>query len=543
MPRSRRVLQRQPAHRSRYAGAGRCDRRRGRAHHVHRADGRGAPPRGRCGAADRPARRHRRAGLHRCTCASVGHRPARAAVRSRRHGEPRRAAAAPRDTRGGDAGRLDHRSRLDRVALAAGRVSDARGARCDRRRSPGAARARRRPRGRRELARARACRHRRDDARSARRADPARCARRADRHADRRCGRAGRAPRAAAGRSGAAARARTRRRAQHAARLDFKLQIAGNSRAEVGLLCRLRREGRLSLRIYDAIGGPGADADALLAGDIAREPCDGVTVGGIKLYMDGALGSRGAALLAPYSDAPDSRGLLLGDAQQLLPLLLTALRQGVQIETHAIGDRGNRLTLDLYERAFAAVPPQERRRAAPRWRIEHAQVLDAADLPRFAQLDVIASMQPSHAISDLYFAPARLGPQRLAGAYAWRSLLDSGAVVAAGTDAPVERGDPIQEFYAATVRRSLDGFAGEGWHREQRVSRAEALAMLTRAPAYAAFQEHERGTLEVGKLADFTVLSQDLLAVPDDEILATRVRMTVIGGGIVFRDDDDAVRP
>lgn len=316
-----------------------------------------------------------------------------------------------------------------------------------------------------------------------------------------------------------------------------QLQIAGNSRAEVGLLCRLRREGRLSLRIYDAIGGPGADADALLAGDIAREPCDGVTVGGIKLYMDGALGSRGAALLAPYSDAPDSRGLLLGDAQQLLPLLVTALRQGVQIETHAIGDRGNRLTLDLYERAFAAVPPQERRRAAPRWRIEHAQVLDAADLPRFAQLDVIASMQPSHAISDLYFAPARLGPQRLAGAYAWRSLLDSGAVVAAGTDAPVERGDPIQEFYAATVRRSLDGFAGEGWHREQRVSRAEALAMLTRAPAYAAFQEQERGTLEAGKLADFTVLSQDLLAVPDSEILATRVRMTVIGGAIVFRDD------
>ncbi|MCW5573258.1 MAG: amidohydrolase [Steroidobacteraceae bacterium] len=322
-----------------------------------------------------------------------------------------------------------------------------------------------------------------------------------------------------------------------------QLQIAGNSRAEVELLCRLRREGRLELRIYDAIGGPGGDADALLAGDIAREPCDGVTVGGIKLYMDGALGSRGAALLAPYGDAPDSRGLLLGDAQQLLPLLVTALRHGVQIETHAIGDRGNRIALDLYERAFAAVPPAERKHAAPRWRIEHAQVLDAADLPRFARLGVIASMQPSHAISDLYFAPARLGPRRLAGAYAWRSLLDSGAVVAAGTDAPVERGDPIQEFYAATVRRSPDGFAGDDWHREQRVSRTEALAMLTRAPAYAAFQEHERGTLEVGKLADFTVLSQDLLAVPDDEILATRVRMTVIGGGIVFRDDDDAVRP
>jgi predicted amidohydrolase YtcJ len=191
--------------------------------------------------------------------------------------------------------------------------------------------------------------------------------------------------------------------------------------------------------------------------------------------------------------------------------------------------------LDLYERAFAAVPPAERKVAEPRWRIEHAQVLDAADLPRFAALGVIASMQPSHAISDLYFAPARLGPERLKGAYAWRSLIDSGAVVAAGTDAPVERGDPIQEFYAATVRRSLDGFDDDDWHREERVSRAAALRMLTSAPAYAAFEERDRGTLEVGKLADFTVLSQDLMTVPEEKLLDTRVVMTVIGGEIAFR--------
>ena len=190
--------------------------------------------------------------------------------------------------------------------------------------------------------------------------------------------------------------------------------------------------------------------------------------------------------------------------------------------------------LDLYERAFAAVPPAARAIAKPRWRIEHAQVLDAADLPRFAALGVIASMQPSHAIIDLYFAPARLGPARLKGAYAWQSLLASHAVVAAGTDAPVERGDPIQEFYAATVRRSPDGFADADWHREERVSRAQALRMLTWAPAYAAFEEQERGTLEVGKLADFTVLSQDIMAVPDEQILATRIVMTVIGGGIAF---------
>ncbi|MGD9597924.1 MAG: amidohydrolase [Steroidobacteraceae bacterium] len=315
-----------------------------------------------------------------------------------------------------------------------------------------------------------------------------------------------------------------------------QLQIAGNTRAEVERLCTLYRAGRIRLRLYAAIGGPGPDASALLAGQIANKPCgDRLTVRAIKLYMDGALGSRGAALLAPYSDSPQSTGLLLNDEAQVFPVLVEALRRGIQVETHAIGDRGNRLTLDLYERAFAAVPPAERAVAEPRWRIEHAQVLEAADLPRFAQLGVIASMQPSHAISDLYFAPARLGPGRLKGAYAWRSLLDSGAIVAAGTDAPVERGDPVQEFYAATVRRSADGYADDNWHREERVSREAALRMLTWAPAYAAFEEKDRGTLEVGKLADFTVLSQDILAVPDDAILATRIEMTVIGGEIAYR--------
>lgn len=315
-----------------------------------------------------------------------------------------------------------------------------------------------------------------------------------------------------------------------------QLQIAGNTRAEIEHLCTLYRDGRMRLRLYDAVGGPGDDAAQLLAGKIERRPCgDRYTVGGIKLYMDGALGSRGAALLAPYSDAPQSTGLLLNTEAQLFPVLTEALRRGIQIETHAIGDRANRLVLDLYERAFAVVPPTERLVAEPRWRVEHAQVLDFADLPRFAKLGVIASMQPSHAISDLYFAPARLGPERLKGAYAWQSLLASGAVVAAGTDAPVERGDPIQEFYAATVRRSLDGFADENWHREERVSREAALRMLTWAPAYAAFEESDRGTIEVGKLADFTVLSQDLMKVPDDAILATRIVMTVIGGEIAYR--------
>jgi predicted amidohydrolase YtcJ len=190
--------------------------------------------------------------------------------------------------------------------------------------------------------------------------------------------------------------------------------------------------------------------------------------------------------------------------------------------------------LDLYEQAFAAVPAKDRAVAEPRWRIEHAQVISPQDLPRFAKLGVIASMQPSHAIGDLYFAPKRLGPERLKGSYAWKSLLDSGAIVVAGSDAPVEVGDPRVEFYAAVARRSLDGFADDNWHLEQRVSREQALKMLTLAPAYAAFQERERGSIEVGKQADFTVFASDLMTIPDREILNARVTMTVIGGEVAY---------
>jgi predicted amidohydrolase YtcJ len=190
--------------------------------------------------------------------------------------------------------------------------------------------------------------------------------------------------------------------------------------------------------------------------------------------------------------------------------------------------------LDLYEQAFAAVPVKERAVAEPRWRIEHAQIINPQDIPRFAKLGVIASMQPSHAIGDLYFAPKRLGPERLVGAYAWKSLLDSGAVVVAGTDAPVEIGDPRIEFYAAVARRGLDGFADANWHLEQRVSREQALKMLTLAPAYAAFQERDRGSIEVDKQADFTVFGSDLMTIPDKEILSARVTMTIIGGEVAY---------
>ncbi|MFN3465962.1 MAG: amidohydrolase family protein [Terricaulis sp.] len=209
-----------------------------------------------------------------------------------------------------------------------------------------------------------------------------------------------------------------------------------------------------------------------------------------------------------------------------------AREQNVQITTHAIGDRGNRLVLDAYRDAFADDPEALRR---ARFRIEHAQVIASEDIPRFAAQGVIASMQPSHAISDLHFAPARLGPQRLAGAYAWRALLDSGATIAGGTDAPVEKGDPLIEFYAATYRHDLSGFAGPDWHQEQAVTRAEALRMFTAAPAFATFSENERGGIEVGKRADVSAFSVDLMTAEPGAIPAALPVLTV-SGGIVTHD-------
>ncbi len=257
-----------------------------------------------------------------------------------------------------------------------------------------------------------------------------------------------------------------------------------------------------------------------------------VKVRGIKMYMDGALGSRGAALLAPYSDAHASTGLLVMPPEQIAEIIRRARAKNVQITTHAIGDRGNRLVLDAYRDAFADNPSALR---DARFRIEHAQVIASEDIPRFAAQGVIASMQPSHAISDLHFAPARLGPQRLAGAYAWRALLDSGATIAGGTDAPVEKGDPLIEFYAATYRHDLSGFAGPDWHQEQAVTRAEALRMFTAAPAFASFTENERGAIEVGKRADVSVFSVDLMTA-EPAAIPTALPVLTISGGVVTHE-------
>jgi len=276
----------------------------------------------------------------------------------------------------------------------------------------------------------------------------------------------------------------------------------------------------------------------------------------IKVIFDGALGSRGASLLAPYSDKPDSSGFLTQKPEELRPMFEEALRRGIQVETHAIRDRANRLILDLYEAAFKAVPPEKRnvlvggassgepgvaelrppKLSDVRWRVEHAQILNEQDIPRFAKLGVIPSMQPSHAISDLFFAPSRLGMERLAGTYAWNRLIKSGAIICGGSDAPVERGEPMIEFYAAVARKSIKGESGEGWHPEQAVSREQALKMFTINAAYAAFEEADKGSIEVGKLADFTVLSADIMKIPAPEILKTRCEMTVVGGEVVYEN-------
>ena len=314
-----------------------------------------------------------------------------------------------------------------------------------------------------------------------------------------------------------------------------QIQDAGGSYQDVDLYKKLYGEGKIKLRIYKAVYGPGPNAQRLInEGPIVGAFENRFTVRTIKVVSDGALGSRGAALLEPYSDAPDTSGFLTVKEEDLLPMLKEALRQGIQVETHAIGDRANRFILDEYEQAFNAVSTAQRKIAEPRWRVEHAQIVNPADIPRFAKLGVIPSMQPSHAIGDLHFAPSRLGMKRLAGAYAWQSFIKSGVVVPGGSDAPVERGEPMIEFYAAVARRDQKGFFGEGWHPEEAVSREQALKMFTIWPAYAAFEEKLRGSIEVGKLADLTILSADVMKISEKDILKTHCLMTVIGGEIVY---------
>jgi len=311
---------------------------------------------------------------------------------------------------------------------------------------------------------------------------------------------------------------------------------AGEDAEAIGIYEELAKAGDYSLRNYVMLSDPGEPGSpaAMRNPYLGRGPQSALYGGhlwirAIKLYADGALGSRGAALLAPYTDEPTNSGLLVSRPEHLRAWAEAALRSGFQVNVHAIGDRGNRNVLDAFEAALKVVP-----KADHRFRIEHAQVLSPEDIPRFAKLGVIPSMQPTHQTSDMRWAEARVGPQRIRGAYAWRSLLNTGVVVPSGTDFPVEEVNPLLTFHAAVTRQDPTNWPVGGWYPEQKMTREEALQSMTIWPAYAGFQESVLGSLTPGKYADFVVLDRDIMRVPDAEILSTRVVSTWIGGKRVY---------
>ena len=306
---------------------------------------------------------------------------------------------------------------------------------------------------------------------------------------------------------------------------------AGVAPEGISVYEELAREGRYDLRNYVMVR---AD-DSTLATFFRRGPQSALHGGrlwvrAIKISADGALGSRGAALLEPYADEPGNSGLVINDSARIRRVAVQALRSGFQLNVHAIGDRANRLVLDAYEAALREVPTADHR-----FRVEHAQILHYQDIPRFAQLDVIPSMQGSHQSSDMYWVPNRIGWPRSLGAYAWRSLLETGVLIPNGSDFPVEAVNPLISFHAFVTRQDAAGYPAGGWFPAQRTTRQEALLSVTLWPAYAAFMEKESGTLTAGKYADFVVLDRDIMTVEPREILDARVVMTVLGGKPVYR--------
>jgi predicted amidohydrolase YtcJ len=301
---------------------------------------------------------------------------------------------------------------------------------------------------------------------------------------------------------------------------------AGVGPAELEALRSLARRGELPIRVYAMLEGT---EEELCASWLASGPdvdgADRLIVRCLKFYADGALGSRGAALLEPYSDDPGNSGLLLTPPPELERRIADSAHAGFQVAVHAIGDRANRLVLDTLERAMT---PEEIRHLRPR--IEHAQILDPQDIPRFGRMGIIASLQPTHCPSDMPWAGLRLGPARLGGAYAWRSLLDSGCRLAGGSDAPVEPPDPLLGLQAAITRQDAAGQPPEGWMPAQRLSPLEALSLFTRGAAWASFAEAERGTLEADRQADLTILERNPLLVPAGEIPRLRVLATLVDG-------------
>ncbi len=306
---------------------------------------------------------------------------------------------------------------------------------------------------------------------------------------------------------------------------------AGISRRTAEVYRDLDREGRLKIRIY-AMASPPSGSQVAFVSQRPQAGPEGARfeMRAIKLFIDGAMGSRGGLLFAPYSDDPGNSGLMLIDPKVLEATTTEALRHGWQVATHAIGDKGNALVLDAYAAARTAVPEAR----DPRLRIEHAQVVRKEDVRRFAELGVIASMQPSHASDDMRWADARLGPGRVDGAYAWRWFADAQVRLAFGSDFPVEVVSPFWGLYAALTRQDAQGRPPGGWHAEQRFSLEEALRAHTAGSAYAAFAEDRLGTLKPGMRADVTVVDRDLFRVTPKQLLASRVVMTIVEGGVAF---------
>jgi predicted amidohydrolase YtcJ len=312
-------------------------------------------------------------------------------------------------------------------------------------------------------------------------------------------------------------------------------------------------EGKFPIRNYVAAGGESDAWDYYLHhGPEIGYGDNHLTVRSVKLYADGALGSRGAALIEPYTDDPGNRGLTLMSSEQIVAVAESAVVKGFQVCIHAIGDRANTIVLDAYEKAFGGKSGKERR-----FRVEHAQILSESDIPRFERLGVIPSMQPTHCTSDMYWAEARLGPVRIRRAYAWRSLLNTGVIICGGSDVPVESPNPLLGFYAAITRQDVDGLPRDwndvqkyfqlsaegikdtsafngGWYASQKMTREEALKAFTIWAAYGAFEEDLKGSVEVGKLADLVVLSRDIMKIEPREIPDTQVLMTFIGGKPVY---------
>jgi len=311
---------------------------------------------------------------------------------------------------------------------------------------------------------------------------------------------------------------------------------AGVSAREADVFRRLDRSGRLALRVYAMASPPAGEEVETVSRPPLKEPEGSrFEMRAVKLFIDGAMGSRGALLFEPYQDDPGNKGLLLIEPKLLETTTVAALRNGWQVATHAIGDRANALVLDAYEAALKAVPQA----VNPRLRIEHAQVVRKEDVGRFARLGVVASMQPSHASDDMRWADARLGPGRVDGAYAWRWFLDAKVPLAFGSDFPVEIVNPSWGVYAALTRQDAEGRPKDGWHPGQRLSLDETLRAFTAGAAYAAFAEDRRGVLKPGMLADITIFDRDLFREPPSRLLAGRVFCTIINGSVVF----DARRP